>query len=422
MANYECLADGHHVDDAGNLIACTYVDFRDPAERLPIAVLRKASSKPHAIPGCETIRLSKPACFIERGEGLKDGGELHHGTNGWIYCASIEPETADEQGAWRSSTRAGCDAVSRIRRPRQFARALGAMVAEQAGPRGRIILLRNTVEGRTFSTGHKSQTVYHGPVAYLDDPYRRLESASSALEFALLLVFVKHAAHRALREYRFLVWAEDEPSEDVLDLDVSPALVDAMSRPRPEPEGSGFVRPGAAEYSAVEDAAGGGPSEARARVEALPAFLGAGNPAVALRPDDVETLPGDSREIATVSAAVEALREAVEGAAAGCRKDAAAAAWHAEAVVRFFCATFGGGVASVQVTEDGFIVAGAEVAGDGLVDVSITVGPEGTCACRASAGGAHMAFTAADARSFETVLTEGLAQVGVHAPGGDSRR
>ena len=219
-----------------------------------------------------------------------------------------------------------------------------------------------------------------------------------------------------------LVWAEDEPSEDVLDLDVSPALVDAMSRPRPEPEGSGFVRPGAAEYSAVEDAAGGGPSEARARVEALPAFLGAGNPAVALRPDDVETLPGDSREIATVSAAVEALHEAVEGAAAGCRKDAAAAAWHAEAVVRFFCATFGGGVASVQVTEDGFIVAGAEVAGDGLVDVSITVGPEGTCACRGSAGGAHMAFTAADARSFETVLTEGLAQVGVHAPGGDSRR
>ena len=30
MDGFEYLADGHHVDDAGNLIACTYVDFRGP--------------------------------------------------------------------------------------------------------------------------------------------------------------------------------------------------------------------------------------------------------------------------------------------------------------------------------------------------------------------------------------------------------
>ena len=60
----------------------------------------------------------------------------------------------------------------------------------------------------------------------------------------------------------------DEPAEEVMDLDVSPALVDALRKPRPEPEDSGFVRAGAAEYSAVEDAAGDGPSEARARVDA----------------------------------------------------------------------------------------------------------------------------------------------------------
>ena len=422
MANYECLADGHHVDDAGNLIACTYVDFRDPAEWLPVAALRKGSSKRHAIPDCETVRLSKPACFLDQGEGFNDGGESHHGTNGWIYCASIEPETAEEQAAWRMAMPAGRDAVSSIRRPREFARALGAMVAEQAGPRGRIVLLRNTVEGRTFCTAHKSQTVYHGPVAYLDDPHGRLESASSALELALLLLFVKHAAHRAQREYRFLVWAEDEPAEDVLDLDVSPALIDAMLKPRPEPEGGGFVRPGAAEYSAVEDAAGGGASGARARVEALPAFLGAGNPAVAPRPGDVETLPGAVREAADVRAGLEALRSAVDRADAGCRKDAAAAGWHAEAVVRFLCATFGCGVGGVQVGEDGFIVIMAELPGDDLVDVSITVGPEGTCAGRVSAGGAHTAATAADARSFETLLTERLAQVGVAASGDGSQR
>ena len=206
------------------------------------------------------------------------------------------------------------NAVSPIRRPRAFARALGAMVAEQAGPRGRIVVLRSAVEGRSFSAAHKSQAVYHGPVVYEDDPVRRLERASSELELSLLLVFLKDAARRAQREYRFAVWAEDEPVEDALDLNVTPALVDAMRKPRPEPEGSGFVRAGAAEYSAVEELEGGGSSRARARVETLPAFFGAGNPTVVPRPHDAGTLPGDLRETAAVRAAVEALREAVDAA------------------------------------------------------------------------------------------------------------
>ncbi len=86
MASFEYLADGHHVDDAGNLIGCTFVDFRDPAERLPITALRKASSKRHAIPGCETIRISKPACFLGQGEGIAGDGDVHHAANGWIYA------------------------------------------------------------------------------------------------------------------------------------------------------------------------------------------------------------------------------------------------------------------------------------------------------------------------------------------------
>ncbi len=417
MASFEYLADGHHVDDAGNLIACTYVDFRDPAERFPITALRKASSKRHAVPGYETIRISKPGCFLTYGEGLAHDGEVHHGANGWIYCASIAPETAAEQAVWRKAMPAGRDAVSPIRRPRAFARALGAMVAEQRGPRGRIVLLRNAVEGRTFCTAHKSQTVYHGPVVYADDPARRLEGASSELELSLLLVFLKDAAHRGRREYRFAVWAEDEPAEDALDLDVSPALLDAMRKPRPEPEGGGFVRPGAAEYSAVEELEGVGSSRARARVETLPAFLGAGNPTVAPRPRDAETPPGDPRETATVRAVLEALREAVETADAGCRKDAAAAAWQAEAVLRFLCTAFGCGIAGIRVNEGGFIVVTAEFSAAGAVEASIAVGPEGTYACTVSAGDTHLASTAPDVRSFERVLKERLAEVGVPGSG-----
>ena len=290
MRSVQFLADGHHVDEAGNLISCTYVDLRDSPGRSPITMLNKASSKRHAIPGCETVRLSKPSCFLGQGEGVRACGgqgraasngkpvgsagagtdpdeterpkaaadEVHYGTNVWIYCTFQEPETEVERAAWREAMPRRYDAVSPIRRPREFARALGSMVADQIGPRGRTVLLRNTVEGRAFCTAHRSQTVYHGPVVYPDDPYWRLESASSDLELLLLLVFIKHPAQRAQREYRFALWTEAEPAEDRVDLTVSPALLEAMQKGRPEPEGSGFVSAGVEESSALEEI--GGPS------------------------------------------------------------------------------------------------------------------------------------------------------------------
>ena len=130
------------------------------------------------------------------------------------------------------------------------------------------------------------------------------------MELTLLLVFAKHAAYRAQREYRFLLWAEDDPAENVVDLAVSPALVDAMWKPRREPEGS-FVRPGPEEYSAAEDLVGFGTSVERARVEAQSAFLGVGSPMVAPRSYDGEALPSELHETATAGAEIEALRGAV---------------------------------------------------------------------------------------------------------------
>ena len=112
------------------------------------------------------------------------------GCNGWTHCASVEPETPAQRSAWREAMPGGYDVVSPIRRPRAFARALGGLAAEHAGPRGRTVLLRSTVDGEASSTAHRSQTVYHGPVVYSDDPYRRLERASSDLELLLLLVFL----------------------------------------------------------------------------------------------------------------------------------------------------------------------------------------------------------------------------------------
>ena len=254
-------------------------------------------------------------------------------------------------------------------------------------------------------------------MVYLDDPQGHLESASSDLELALLLVFAKHAAQRAEREYRFLVWAEDEPAEDVVDLAVSPVLVDAMWKLRPQPEDSGFVRPGPEEYSAVEELEGDGPSRARVRVETLPAFLGTGYPAVALRPCDDEAPTGAPTGTAPTGAEVEALREAVDRADPGCRKDAAAAAWHAAPVLRFLRVTFVGAIARVRVSEDGYIAITARPPGDNQIEASIAVGPEGTFACTVSAGETHLASTAPDAPSFERVLKERLAEVGALGSG-----
>ena len=305
----------------------------------------------------------------------------------------------------------GCEAVSPIRRPRVFARALGAMAAEQVGPRGQTVLLRSTVDEQAFCTAHRSQVVYHGPVVYADDPIRRLERASSDLELLLLVMFLKNAAHRAQREYRFAVWAEEESEEDRVDFRISPALVDAMQRLQPEPAASGVVPAGkeaAAATQALDEV-----SLWSERVEALPVLARPHNSAAAPRRHEVRRLPGEPTTVAT---ALDALQDAVAKVDAACRKDAAAA-WHAEPIVRFLCSSFGDGLDGVRVSDDNLIVITGTLPGDSPGEARIAVGPEGNCACRISVGDTHLASTAQDARSFERILKSRMPEVGAHGPG-----
>lgn len=421
MGNVQYLSDGHHVDEAGNLICCTYADLRPAVGRLPVGALKTASSKLPAVPDCETIRISKPSCLHAPGEGLTasaggDAREVESSGNVWVYPAFIEPETPEQQAVWRAAMPAGCDAVSPIHRPREFARALGAMVAEQVGPQGRTVLLRSAVGDQAFRTAHRVQTVYHGPVVYTDDPDRRLESASSVLELALLRVFMKPAANRGQREYLFAVWADGDPARDWVDLEVSAALLDAMQRPPQEPE-CGVVVPACVDDpAAVEEVDQPGPAGGRVLVEAPLAVC---HPTIVPLRYGAEGLPAETREAATVDAAVEALRAAVDQLERG--RDAAAAAWHAEPVVRRFCSTYGGVVAGVRVNEDSFIVVTATVPGDQVVEVMIAVGPDGVCACKVNAAGGHGASAAPDVRAFEQVLASRLAEAGVRGRSTPSR-
>ena len=104
------------------------------------------------------------------------------------------------------------DAVSAIRRPRELARALGAIAAEQFGPQGRTVPPHSAVDRHAFRRPRRGRTVCHGPVAHAKDPYRRLESASSVLELALLRILLKPAAHLGQREYRFAVRTDGDPA------------------------------------------------------------------------------------------------------------------------------------------------------------------------------------------------------------------
>ena len=191
-----------------------------------------------------------------------------------------------------------------------------------------------------------------------------------------------------------------------------------MQAPPPDSGGGGFVPTGVEESSTVEATHEDGHPGATLHVEALPAFARSGNPTVAPRQYDVEPLPSELRETALVHAAAEALRAAVGQLDAESGRDAAAAAWHAEPLVRLLCLTYGGDIAGVRVNEDSFIVITAEVSGNEPVGVKIAVGPDGTCACKVSTAHGQAASAAPDARSLEQVLASRLAEAGVQGQGG----
>ena len=90
--------------------------------------------------------------------------------------------------------------------------------------------------------------------------------------------------------------------------------------------------------------------------------------------------------------------------------------------MRLFCSTYGGAVTGVRVNEDSFVVITATVPGDDVIDVTLAVGPNGTCACKVSAADGDVASAAPDVRAFEDVLAGRLAEVGVHGQTGNPER
>ena len=457
------MNEGEHIDHFGNLLWSIYVDFRAPAERYPIDGLIKGCREEYAIEISREILISKPSRFRHFGESLiRDPGEAYasheemtleevddpnhlaearrrdkavnraselvgasytrnttsvrstqsnisaytFGRNGWIFCTSMEPTTPSEWELWRETLEDEYNHVSHIDRPREFARALSGMVAEQLGPQGQRASMSHTFEGeRTLRTNHGLQTIFHGPVVYVDDVYSLIRAATTKHELMLLPLFAKEKRYEAQREYRFAVWAEEEPIEDTKVLLASPAMIGAMqmegrasiSQVMPNMQSTkGEFTPDSSGSESDDDANpesdeiyGLGHRLIDSMTWESEGFRAwrerASRPSTSVRPQeiDVTDLPDDFPALTASYSAVRALQDMVaefhriDEESPERKVAVTAAAWYAEQDIRALCQTLGGPICRITVSDDRYIV----------IDVSLPDSPEIVCSVAVAPSG-----------------------------------
>ena len=488
--------EANQMDDYGNLVLTQYVDLRNSQSLPPSTSLIKGCRPEHAIEISEVIRISKPSYFRSQGEGLiKDPEEMRaatstvvskqvnhpthlaearlrddefnraseilespmklkvntkhvsvthketsaftFGRNGWMFCASMQPEDEEQRNNWRSSVQSDYHHVSHIHRPRAFAMALGLMVAEQLGPQGQEGRLTNTFNDEIASrTTHKTQTIYHGPVVYVDSPYELFSNASSDVERLFLPLFVKGMAHQDQREYRFIIWAESEPPDDdeVVDLDVSLAMLSAMTE-RPQsrrqeivpvtiaPDRAGSTsRAGESQacYASFDEGQDGRP--ALANTGLFPSLLGMlGDVSIPrlIGSSSDKDLPLKLREEVTTYSVMKELRALVGELTGGLDfsservQKVSSAAWHAEPLLRRLCSTFDDPFKSIYISEDNFVVVNLKFP-DGIhTEARLAFGPYGTASCVIVAGRKSSHSRMEDARSMADKLEKDLKETGL---------
>ncbi len=461
------MGEGSHLDHDGNLICSTYVDFRPPSERRPIERLVKGSRREHAIELSRTIQIAKPEYFRHFGENLiRDLNEAYatqvqvtreviddpndlavakrrdeaknraaelvgssltthtksirrtesnatsytFGKNGWIFCTSLEPTTSREWERWQSTLDAEYDHVTLISRPRELARALAVMVAEQLGPQGEPSSVTHSITGLpTLSTSHGLQMIYHGPVIYVDDVYSLLNAATTETELMLLPLFAKEKKYEPQREYRFAIWAGEEPVELTQILDASQALTGCISEGKrgetpqfmPSME---LLAEEAEDFDSQEISGGGSVVQGKDKSgkpkaslidglslegELFRSFAGQGpKPSTVVRSRKIEPneLPDDFSAATATYPAVLALQQKVGDAHESNELTSeqlvrvAAAAWYAEQDVRALCQTIHDPECGVSISEDEFIVIRVTLSDWPDVKFYLAVGPTGESA------------------------------------------
>ena len=284
FANARILSEGWFTTPQGDMVQTNYIDL---AGTLPPETpsLAKASEPRFDLRTAASLRLSRPGVFRETGEVLvKDEQEgrartstretiegptgattqrdrrvravnaglrlchaklsvsgtmreertntatsaLTFGKDYLIYCASLWPE-AGEENVWRRTFPENYTSVARIHRPTQFAQALGLGVCEHIGATGKPAPVKGAFHGfKTFEMQRTPQIVLHGPVLYVDDPYRCIAEAEAGWAQICSMIYVKSREYAAQKEYRFAMLSIRPEVDEVFDLPVSGMLRDCL--------------------------------------------------------------------------------------------------------------------------------------------------------------------------------------------------
>ena len=469
------------VDDAGHLIRLQYVDMRTPEARLPIATLIKGCSQKFAIETYPTVRISKPTLFRKFGECLiKDSHEarvsktsehtrishpkdmhrarsdnakqnraaelvgatarikttgtkqtsrsrhaISYGKNGWIFSTAIEPTTHEEMRLLKTTLPAHYDHFSFIYRPREFARSLGLMVAEHLSPQGqRVTLTHRLGDQEGIETEYSSQTVFHGPVIYVPDPYDLINNLHSDLERVICPIFVKRIKHRDQREYRFAIWTEKEPIDDCVDIPISLAMRGSMRKSgvRDSPEATVPRRAGqpsaatpistpdpdeTAEQPKQPQGPTRIPEESEAREDKYgPGICGTG-------PFEGSPLVSGWENIRRGYLSVEGLRAGLYEFAEERRVEVASATFFVEPYVRYLLFTYWNPIEKISVTGDNFVIVYLRLPpGTGAVG-RIAIGPHGKGMCKIQTDGFEWGCFVDDTSRPPTQLGKSLEKAGL---------
>ena len=476
------FADGMLVDDDGTLIKTFAVhlgqasDFQWPNE-MPDVV--KASEQRFAMEQCRTVRLSKPVVFRKQGETLisdvsegitkreassesvrvddpadlnrvaqvedelnrgaaaigltrrtavtsikttsSKSSEITHtyGKNGWIWCAATEPSSERAWDAWLQSLDEAYDCVTMIGSPRAFARQLAMMAARQLGPRGSTGTFTHPFT--KHQTEHPTMSVFHGPVAYVDDPHAYVSAAENDFERMVRSVFFKHTEYARQREYRFVVWTEEEPEQETVDLQATAELLsqvrtavigagrDSVNAPAAQPTGTS----GTATQTRDEDQTQPASNGAAAVRKAGGSVEASERDSAPTPPIHVVFSPNEmlhSALTARFAAVIESLRTAAlhEGVAA----DFCAAAFHLEWIMTKLLLTFVDPIESFDWT-DGVLVATLNTPAGSGTTAQMSVGPLGTAQYRITTDDGYEDVSCKDGFMITDTLIDDLLGIGL---------
>ena len=290
MTDAIVLQEGFRYSPSGAVIRTAFLDFRNPTAREPILSLVRVCESEFALESCGSIQISKPEAYRNEGETLQSDPEearpsrvemleesiddpqelaeasvrdaeanraaelvgasirrrttgvttrrkrtssLESGRSGWIYSTAMEPRDVGEERSLLDALPPHNDHYSFIRNRSGFAFELALVVAAHNGPRGQSATVSDKHGGRQLTAERPSQTVFHGPVIYLPEPYEyvfeyQAGHSKRGIDDLLVPLFVKRERYRGQREYRFVVWSETEPDQLRLILPTSPGLLASM--------------------------------------------------------------------------------------------------------------------------------------------------------------------------------------------------